>query len=68
MHLRPTVVRLVVSRADPRFASAVIELRDARDRRRGSAAVLVFERVHGAAVLAGPAIARPISVGPTGAR
>src|SRR5438552_1641944 len=27
-----------------------------------------LEKVHGAAVLAGPAIARPISVGPTGAR
>jgi hypothetical protein len=65
--LRPAVVRVVVSRADPRFSSAVVELRDARGRRRGSAAVMVFERARdryeekrfGAAVVAGPAVAFP---------
>jgi hypothetical protein len=68
-HRRPTIVRIVVSRADPRFASAVVQLRDARGRRRGSVAAMVFEleRLHdkvggkkfGAYVIAGPAIAFP---------
>ena len=43
--VRPNVVRIRVSRADPRFSSAVIELRDARGRRRGPAAVMVFKRI-----------------------
>jgi hypothetical protein len=66
-HRRPTIVRIVVSRADPRFASAVVQFRDARGRRRGSVAAMVFklERIQGkvrvktfgASVIAGPATA-----------
>jgi hypothetical protein len=51
--LRPKVVRIRVLGADPRFFSAVVELRDERGRRRGPAAVVVFEQL---AVKAGPAI------------
>jgi hypothetical protein len=52
--LRPRVVRIRVVRADPRFSSAVVELRDPRGRRRGPAAVIVFDQSD---VVAGPAIA-----------
>lgn len=43
--LRPNVVRIAVARADHRFASAVVELRDADGRRRRSPAVMVFQRI-----------------------
>ena len=66
--LRPKVVRILVSRSDPRFSSAVIELRDALGRQRGPAAVMVFTRIDhdewaaknvGAWVVAGPGTTFP---------
>jgi hypothetical protein len=54
LRLRPEVLRILVSRADPRFSGAVVELRDTRGRRQGRAAIMVFER---AGVVAGPASA-----------
>jgi hypothetical protein len=53
---RPEVVRSRVLRADLRLASAVVELRDARGRRRGPDAVVVIKQLD---VLAGPAITFP---------
>src|SRR5438477_2076061 len=78
--LRPKAVRVVVARADPRFSSAVVELRDPRGRRRGPASVMVFERIDndkwslkefGAWDIAGPAISFPgacTAATPTGIR
>src|ERR671922_2934438 len=43
-HERPRVLRAGVSRRDPRYASALVELRDTRGRRRGLPAVLVLKR------------------------
>jgi hypothetical protein len=42
--LRPAVIRIAVDRSDPRFASAVVELRDANGRRHGEPGVMVFKR------------------------
>lgn len=43
--LRPHVASVRVSRSDPRLASAAVELRDARGRRRPGAAVVVLRRI-----------------------
>jgi hypothetical protein len=42
--LRPKVTHVLVSRRDPRYASALVELRDARGRRRGLPTVLVLKK------------------------
>jgi hypothetical protein len=42
--LRPVVVSIRVARSDPRYASAVAELRDARGRRHPGTAVIVLRR------------------------
>ena len=64
--LRPAVTAIRVSRAEPRFASAVVELQDAHGRRRGTRAVLVLEREHDSGrgwgyPVAGPALSFPLS-------
>ena len=65
--LRPRVVAVRVSTRDPRYASALVELRDARGRRRGARAVVVLVRERDAGrgewgyVIAGPALAFPRS-------
>ena len=65
--LRPRVVAVRISRTDPRFASALVELRDAHGRRRGTRALLVLERERDATrhgwgyTIAGPAISFPHS-------
>ena len=65
--LRPSVVRVLISRADPQYASAVVELRDVRAGRRRGAAVLVLEREKDTSFgrwgypLAGPALDFPLS-------
>jgi hypothetical protein len=46
-HLQPRVVRIRVSRRDPRFAVEVVELRDERGRRRPGTEVRLLERVRG---------------------
>jgi hypothetical protein len=43
--MQPKVVGIRVSRLDPRFATAAVELRDARGRLRLGTVVIVFERV-----------------------
>jgi hypothetical protein len=45
--LHPKVVRIRVSRTDPRFAVSVVELRDALGRRRPGTVVRLLERVRG---------------------
>ena len=50
--LHPEVVRIAVSRTNPRFAAAVVELEDRHGRRRGRPAVLVLD---GSVPLAAPA-------------
>ena len=42
--LRPAVTHIVVSRRDPRYASALVALRDAHGRRHGFPAVLVLKK------------------------
>src|SRR5438105_14449304 len=42
--LRPEVTRIRVSRRDPRYASALVELRDRRGRPRGPRTVLVLKK------------------------
>jgi hypothetical protein len=65
--VRPKVVRLLVSKRDPGYASAVVELRDARGRRRGSAAVVLLAKEEHPVepgwgyVIAGPALSFPLS-------
>jgi hypothetical protein len=65
--LRPRVVAARVSRSDPRYAAAVVELPDARGRRRGTRAVVVLKRERGASKggwgypVAGPALSFPLS-------
>ena len=44
--LHPFVVRIVVSRGQPRFASALVELRDRRRRGHGAPAVELFDLRH----------------------
>lgn len=45
--LDPKVVRIRISRSDPRFAVSVVELRDARGHRRPGTAVRLLERIRG---------------------
>jgi hypothetical protein len=45
--LEPKIVRIRVSRSDPRFALTVVELRDARGRRRPGTTVRLLERTRG---------------------
>jgi hypothetical protein len=45
LHLRPSVVAIRVSRSDPLFAAALVELRDSRGRRMPGTSVLVFRKV-----------------------
>src|SRR5205085_9866653 len=65
--LRPRVVTVRVSGRDPRYASAVVELRDAHGRRRGARAVLLLAREREPTFgrwgipIAGPAISFPLS-------
>jgi hypothetical protein len=65
--LRPRVVAARVSRSDPHYAGAVVELRDAQGRRRGAPAVLVLKRQGSASKggwgypIAGPALSFPLS-------
>lgn len=65
--LRPHMVAARVSRADPRYAGAVVELRDAQGRRRGARAVLVLKRERSTSeggwgyAIAGPALSFPRS-------
>ena len=46
-HLRAKVVRILVSRSDPRFAATVVELRDRQGRRRPGTVVRLLMRVRG---------------------
>jgi hypothetical protein len=65
--LRPRVLRVRVSTRDPKFATAVVELRDRQRRRRGNRALVVLERERGVGpgqwgyVIAGPALSFPLS-------
>jgi hypothetical protein len=64
--LRPRVVAVRVSRADPRYASVLVELRHRRGRQRGATAVLVLKQdrtsKHGWGYpIAGPALSFPLS-------
>jgi hypothetical protein len=60
---RPDVVSVRVSRTDPAFASAAVELRGRSGRKRAGAEIVAFEKLHGswqqygeANLVAGPAV------------
>jgi hypothetical protein len=50
LHLHPRVARIRVSQAKPTFATAVVELRDARGRRRAGTLVLVLRKIQSKSV------------------
>jgi hypothetical protein len=65
--LRPRVIAARVSRTDPRYADALVELRDAQGQRRGGRAVIVLKRDRSTSQggfgdpIAGPALSFPLS-------